>query len=356
MKKIFLLLFFSTFLYATINFDNLTLAYTDKSGKVYTGKVVSYEDGKKSIFSIKKGNLNGPYKMYHKNGKLAVNSYYKNGILEGKFEKFHENGKLSLKANYKNGLLEGLYEEYYENGKLAVKSYYKNGLSEGPYVGYYENGSILVKSNYKEEQLDGPYEYYDEKGFLKTKAIYKNDEIVSEEHFYNDDIEEILYLVQEEYMVGLLKLFEQIEYLETLTNLDKLNEEFAGELNIKYLINQDKTNFEISKNNKKMFDFKLTKDDNLDLFIETDKIGKLDVHEKLDKKTGILTLYKKDKKFVLNFNEFGLNGIQKIYNASGVLVKEYETKNGYLHGVYKEYDETGKLINTEKYVNGELIK
>ncbi|MBF1205055.1 MAG: hypothetical protein HXM13_03365, partial [Fusobacterium periodonticum] len=50
-----------------------------------------------------------------------------------------------------------------------------------------------------------------------------------------------------------------------------------------------------------------------------------------------------------------LEGISKIYYPSGKLQVEVNFKDNEADGIFREYDETGKIINQETYKNGQLI-
>ena len=55
----------------------------------------------------------GPFVVYHDNGKLSDKGTFRNGVLDGPFESYYDNGQLKDKGTYKNGpYLDGLYESY----------------------------------------------------------------------------------------------------------------------------------------------------------------------------------------------------------------------------------------------------
>ena len=67
--------------------------YHGHSDKPYTGKTVSYEDGRlKSRGYFKNGKKEGIYETYHRNGQLYSNFQFKNGKKDGLQEVFDKNG------------------------------------------------------------------------------------------------------------------------------------------------------------------------------------------------------------------------------------------------------------------------
>ncbi len=52
-------------------------------------------------------------------------------VLNGKFVTYHENGCVKEEGTYIDGMLQGVFHEYDENGKLIVQSYWKNHKLHG---------------------------------------------------------------------------------------------------------------------------------------------------------------------------------------------------------------------------------
>lgn len=121
-----------------------------------------------------KGEREGLWEQYYKNGQLREKGNYKNDKLEGWGEWYYENGQLAEKTNYKKDKREGLWEWYYENGQLSEKTNYKNDKLEGWVEWYYENGQLKEKRNYKNDKPEGLCERYYENGQLAEKTNYKN--------------------------------------------------------------------------------------------------------------------------------------------------------------------------------------
>ena len=84
----------------------------------------------------------GEHKIWWENGKLHINTNYKNGVEDGKRRKWYFNGQLHIETNYKNGDENGEYKEWHKNGQLYIDAKYSNG-KEIYYYKYDKNGNKL---------------------------------------------------------------------------------------------------------------------------------------------------------------------------------------------------------------------
>ena len=77
------------------------------------------------------------------NGKVTgqCQGTLKNGQWNGPFAIYHKNGQLNSKGTYKNGKEEGSWFIYRRDGNLAYKYYYKDGIWDGPIIGYNQDGT-----------------------------------------------------------------------------------------------------------------------------------------------------------------------------------------------------------------------
>lgn len=169
------------------------------------------------------GKLEGEYKIWHKNGTLYCQEYYKEGKKEGESKRWNHDGQLRFQGYYKDdereneykswrptGQLlehmiynkdgtdeykmwyeneqiwmhmyskgdnrEGEYKRWYENGQLMVQKFYKDGKEEGEYKKWHPNGQLEFQCYCKEGKLEGEYKCWSEDGTLKEKLIYKDGE------------------------------------------------------------------------------------------------------------------------------------------------------------------------------------
>ena len=81
---------------------------------------------------------NGVQRLYYENGKLRLESRFKDGRVVRK-RAFYRNGRLLLDEKYKNGL--ATYKKsYWDNGKLKSIWTQKNGVTKF----YHKNGKLRV--------------------------------------------------------------------------------------------------------------------------------------------------------------------------------------------------------------------
>ena len=76
----------------------------------------------KHIMNLKRG----VRKEYHPNGKLEVESNYKNGERDGTARRYYESGELEAEWNWENGKLEGVSKWYYKSGQLKREIAWEN--------------------------------------------------------------------------------------------------------------------------------------------------------------------------------------------------------------------------------------
>lgn len=70
--------------------------------------------------------LNGPVKIYGKNGKIESEGYYIDGKREGLFRRYYR-GRVKMETQYSHDKRNGYEREYHNNGKLNFEAFYKNG-------------------------------------------------------------------------------------------------------------------------------------------------------------------------------------------------------------------------------------
>lgn len=160
-----------------------------------------YPNGKVECeLQVKKSKLNGRYRCYHEDGKLAeegvmednlaqgeVKAYdlsgkfycnitLKNGIKEGDFSCFYKNGKKRDEATYKQNKLDGLTKHYGEDGLIEAEITFKNGLAEGSFKEY-EKGRLFRETSFKKGRRDGLTKIYSN-GSLALELTFRSDKMV----------------------------------------------------------------------------------------------------------------------------------------------------------------------------------
>ncbi len=122
----------------------------------------------------------GESKMWHLNGQLWVQRYYKEGKLDGESKTWHPNGQLWFQRYYKDGVIKGEYKEWHPNGQIIFQRYYREGKEDGKCKWWWDNGQLMSQRYYKEGKLDGEYKMWNEQGKLYAHKIYKNGEVIKD--------------------------------------------------------------------------------------------------------------------------------------------------------------------------------
>ncbi len=74
-----------------------------------------------------KGEKEGEYLKYYRNGKYMVQGNYSSGVLEGKRTTFYSTGKKKTEVHFKKGVKNGYTINYDGNEEVTSKQFYKNG-------------------------------------------------------------------------------------------------------------------------------------------------------------------------------------------------------------------------------------
>lgn len=116
----------------------------------------------------------GFYKLYHSNGRVAIDRAYLKGKVNGEEKTFYDNGQLESVAIVKKGTYNGPFFYYYENGTLKQEGTYIENSMEGDLKTYYKNGQLKETVTMQNTMEQGPYVEYHENGELKAKGQYKD--------------------------------------------------------------------------------------------------------------------------------------------------------------------------------------
>jgi antitoxin component YwqK of YwqJK toxin-antitoxin module len=141
---------------------------------------VNPSGGLESKGEMKMGLREGPWEMFHANGKKKAVESYKNGVADGHWVSWYENGQIEADANYKNGLAVGTERHWYENGQSSSEGEYVLGYAEGRHLSWHENGKIAVDGSYKRGRRDGEFKEFAEDGSLWRTQTWVQGDFVSE--------------------------------------------------------------------------------------------------------------------------------------------------------------------------------
>lgn len=126
----------------------------------------------------KQGVIEGRVTYYRKDGTLDGKiTFNAKGEPEGPFELYFRNGQLQTKSSYSGkGFYEnhGPYEDYFSNGQLNSKGTYKNGKQIGNWINYFDNGQLNSKSTFTNTGIIQSNESYYKNGQLRSKTVYND--------------------------------------------------------------------------------------------------------------------------------------------------------------------------------------
>ena len=126
--------------------------YFDKTGKVTHEASEAHGELKFQVFTpegylwkegvLKKGDINGTFTNFYRNGNVHITEEYVNGVLNGGYKEYYKSGVLHKEGTNKNGSWDGNFRIYFENGKLEEEMYLVKGDKEGDAYTYFLDGSV----------------------------------------------------------------------------------------------------------------------------------------------------------------------------------------------------------------------
>lgn len=140
-----------------------------------TGEVMSkvnHLDGTKHMEAVN----------YHRNGYPQSSGAYREKMVGNKLEKvkdgqwmfYTDQGILKTKENYNMGVQEGMSLTFFETGKTLLESEYANNMKNGPCTEYFADGTVKMKAGYKDDNFDGPIELFKPGRKPYVRGNYKN--------------------------------------------------------------------------------------------------------------------------------------------------------------------------------------
>jgi antitoxin component YwqK of YwqJK toxin-antitoxin module len=136
-------------------------------------------------------NLNGNSSQSSNSNEVTINEVedrYPNGQIkssgkhtarnteDGQWYYFREDGSLDKMMFYVDGTVEGPYAEYYPNGQASLICSFSKGYQSGISKSYYENGSLKEEVTHKNGVKEGKMTQYYPNGKASLIAQFVNDE------------------------------------------------------------------------------------------------------------------------------------------------------------------------------------
>jgi len=119
------------------------------------------------------------------------------GQKQGEWKKYHKNGMLRYVGEFKNDKPIGEFKYYYDTGKIQSKMDHKGAVSY--FIAYYQTSEVKAVGKYINQKRDSVWSFYDIDGYKKSSefyikglknrtsyAYYPNGQIAEEKEFFND--------------------------------------------------------------------------------------------------------------------------------------------------------------------------
>jgi antitoxin component YwqK of YwqJK toxin-antitoxin module len=153
--------------------------YKHYSEGPYSGRVYRhFSNGNKSFeISLHDGLLNGPWKIWHTNGKLKKKIHYKSGVLSGAYNIYYSSGNKFLHFNYVDGKMQKNVEGWYNNGNKWFVDTFNQGAIDGILKIWNKDGKLIHTIKIPTEGIKR----------LKTEA--KNKDLAAIKKFRSEVIE-----------------------------------------------------------------------------------------------------------------------------------------------------------------------
>lgn len=112
----------------------------------------------------------GPLQGFDEHGHLVYVGGYKNGAWHGSFSGFGEDGQLLGKFKMVSGT--GPFRNWHKNGKLAQQGQYKRGKKMGPWFAWYPSGKKSLEGRYENGVASGLFRWWSTEGVLLSEVRY----------------------------------------------------------------------------------------------------------------------------------------------------------------------------------------
>lgn len=206
-------------------------------------------------------------------------------------KEYYDNGQLKSVGQQK-GLKKGEREIYSISSREGIK--YEDEKKVGEWKFYYKNGQLSSIGSYRDEKRIGEWKFYYENGQLRSEGKFKNDKRIDAWKSYDKN--------------GQLESIEKYEN----ENVVELQE-----------------------------------------YYKNGKLKHITKYHKNGEFAGMSEYYKNGQlKAVAKYHNGRLTDIISYFDNRGNKLNKGTIKNG--NGTVNNYDETGKLIGTIIYVNGEI--
>jgi len=284
------------------------------------------------IGAFKNSKPEGLFHFYYFSGKLRETRLYENGLENGPFTFWNEMGFMTDCGNEKNGKLDGFYYTWWDNHNLRSKTFYRNGNPEGIEFYYFENGKIKSISSRKNGFADGEFKEFYETGQVQQTGQYiRAYEIGTWKEYY---------------LNGRLKTVKQFSKSLGEKELKKIHpyKKTMGEYNVSLPISTWLEYDSIGNIKTKTYHDKFFNITRKDEFYSSGKLFKR-------------TRYNGEAPYMCSRHpgyKIKSGKFEEFYSDGKIKTIGFYTDNT-KQGVWKYFENTGKIIKTEKFKNDTLL-
>jgi antitoxin component YwqK of YwqJK toxin-antitoxin module len=157
--------------------QRLTTAKDQLGRKINVGEYKGWHrNGQLATFNLydTKGEPDGEWKQYYKNGQLKKSENWVHGKEEGRWTRYYEDGQMESRATYRDGELHGLFETWYKNGQKESEVTYKENKRHGRCSKWYPDGQLKSQTEYKNRFLNGVIKRWRANGQMSEETVYKD--------------------------------------------------------------------------------------------------------------------------------------------------------------------------------------
>lgn len=140
------------------------------SGTRQKGKIPPH--GTKVWCALPDGTQHGPSLFFHDGGEKRAEAHFENGELDGLYREWYPNGKVAQEVRYDGGKKAGMQKTFYEDGAKWSEETWVDGLLQGKSMAWYPSGKPRADANYEDGKRDGEATSWWENGQVQAKGTF----------------------------------------------------------------------------------------------------------------------------------------------------------------------------------------
>jgi len=197
--------------------------------------------------AVKKGELHGKWKYYYRYGQLKSEYNYDQGKLQGEAREYFKSGAIKSIATHKDDEIDGYYQEFYEHGPVKMEGWYENGKRQQQWLSYSASGKLESDNYYLNDELHRTTYDYSGDGRIFVEVDYDDQGLIKDIRNYSGK-SKVATVVKEQ---GAKKIYET-SYVnkKSQTRFETLCGEYDGMISKSYPDGKPYYNYAVSKNNR----------------------------------------------------------------------------------------------------------